>query len=302
MEAEEAGQPHEALFLVLPYLPLFDLLALTQVCTSLRDAVHMDVLPWLELVIENPLSRKLSDDILLKFTSKASGRLRILSLSNCSKITDDGLLRVIQDNPLIEKLFVAGCTSLSPEGILDAVKTLISTSNRLRCLRINGIYNLNKDHLQPLQFYLELNQTTLQEPQVPAPIFFHDHGDSTRVRECNSRSIDVEICPKCDEVRMVFSCPRETCKECRGCIFCIPRCAECGVCVDASEETEEAVCGDLLCSACWVQLKPKCSFCNRPYCRQHRKQETRCSSGPHGFVCGVCNWEYIENMSNGKLV
>lgn len=99
-----AGPPHEALFLVLAYLPLFELLSMSEVCRSLRDAVEKNVLPWLNIIVERPLSLRLSDEILMKISSKANGRLRTLVLLYCAKITDDGLQRVIDQNPLISKV------------------------------------------------------------------------------------------------------------------------------------------------------------------------------------------------------
>lgn len=101
---KEAGPPHEALFLILTYLPLFELLAMNQVCTSLRDAVNKDVLSWLNIIVDKALSLKLSDEILMKITSKANGRLRTLALMNCAKITDNGLQQVVEQNPLISKV------------------------------------------------------------------------------------------------------------------------------------------------------------------------------------------------------
>lgn len=100
----EPGPPHESLFLVLAYLPLFELLAMSEVCMSLRDAVHNDVLLWLNIIVERPLSLRLSDEILMKITSKASGRLKTLVLIDCEKITDDGLQLVIRKNPHINKV------------------------------------------------------------------------------------------------------------------------------------------------------------------------------------------------------
>ncbi len=79
----EPGSPHEALFLVIAYLPLFELLAMSEVCMSLRDAVQKDVLPWLNIIVERPLSLRLSDEILMMITSKATGRLKTLVLMNC---------------------------------------------------------------------------------------------------------------------------------------------------------------------------------------------------------------------------
>lgn len=101
---EQGSSPNEAIFFVLPYLPLFELLSMSQVCTSLRDAVNNDTLPWLNLLVDRPLSRRLSDDRLLHVASKAQGRLHHLLLINCLNITDDGLFTVIMHNPRITKV------------------------------------------------------------------------------------------------------------------------------------------------------------------------------------------------------
>ena len=77
---------------------------MSQVCKSLRDSIRDDVLVWLNLVVEKPLSRRLTDRILMNITSKAHGRLRTLALLNCFKITDDGLLKVVIANPLLTKV------------------------------------------------------------------------------------------------------------------------------------------------------------------------------------------------------
>lgn len=95
--------PHEAMFLVLAYLPLFELLSMGQVCKSLKQALDNDILPWLNLLVENPLNSRVSDNILMEITSKANGRLKALGLIDCVKITDDGLQAVIANNPLINK-------------------------------------------------------------------------------------------------------------------------------------------------------------------------------------------------------
>lgn len=107
---EEPGPAHEALSLVLPYLPLLELLAMAQVCSFLRETVNGDVLLWLDLVVERPLNLRITDEILMKIACMADGRLRTLALVNCEKITDDGLLCVVEKNPLIEKV---GKTKLS---------------------------------------------------------------------------------------------------------------------------------------------------------------------------------------------
>ncbi|KAH7570913.1 hypothetical protein JRO89_XS05G0221700 [Xanthoceras sorbifolium] len=101
-EAEQ--QPHEALFLVLAYLPLYELLVMSEACIALREAVSRDVLPWLNIVVPKILCSRVSDEALMKITSKSDGRLTTLSLINCVKITDVGLQRVIQNNPFIDQV------------------------------------------------------------------------------------------------------------------------------------------------------------------------------------------------------
>ncbi|XVE85454.1 hypothetical protein DITRI_Ditri17bG0092300 [Diplodiscus trichospermus] len=297
-----AGSPHEVLFLVLAYLPLFELLAMSEVCKSLRDAVKKDIIPWMNIIVERPfLNLRLTDDILMKITSKAEGRLRTLALMNCAWITDDGLQRVIDKNPLINKLHVPGCTGLTPNGVLRAVQTLSEHQHSLKSIQINGIYNMSKEHLERLQYYLFSNQTLQQFHQKQRPLLYHNYRKLQAYRwEDIGRIIDVEICPKCSEVRMVFDCPREECKRktehslsgCRMCKFCVPRCEECGRCVKPGD-VEEAVCADTLCSDCWIQLS-KCNFCNKPCCRQHTNLQIS-SSGSTGWICSVCHDKFLSS-------
>ncbi|KAI3431233.1 uncharacterized protein J3R85_007967 [Psidium guajava] len=285
-EPTEPGRPHEALFLVLPYLSLSGLIAVGEACTSLRDAVCDDVLPWLELVVDDPLSRRMRDEILIKITSKANGKLRTLGLSNCTKITNGGLQRVIEKNPLINKLHVPGCTGLTPEGVINAVKILSANGNILQSIKINGICNLQQQHFQVLKSYVQADSETLEHK---CSINLGREGD------CNVCPMDVGICPKCNEVRKVVICPTEMCKgkrdrrlsECRGCGSCIPRCIQCGACVALEDLDEaEAICADILCMSCWLQL-PKCDFCNKPYCERHAEGRLN-PLGPRGFVCELC--------------
>ncbi|XP_054809830.1 F-box protein SKIP28-like [Prosopis cineraria] len=286
---EKAEPPHEALFHVLPYLSVGELLAMSQVCISLRDAVNKDVLPWRNFLVQPPLSSNLSDQILLRLASKANGGLRTLALVNCTKISDYGLQRVVEENPFINKLYLPSCTGITPEGLVKAVKMLSQGSNSLSTLRINGIHNLKKEHIDMLVLSLKRN--------LPwEPIFYHERGNflafKNREEEETRRIIDLEICPMCCEVRMVYDCPRETCKKrevnlarCKACKFCIPRCENCGECL-GYEETEETACADVVCCECWLKL-PKCNFCNKPYCKQHI--DWWCNFSESGLICRVCD-------------
>ena len=101
---EDEGSAHEALFYVLSYLPLHQLLIMSQVSKSIRDVIRDDILIWLHIVVKNPLSRRLTDDILIQITSKARGRLRTLALLDCVNITDAGILQVVHANRVLNKV------------------------------------------------------------------------------------------------------------------------------------------------------------------------------------------------------
>lgn len=291
-EAEQEGPPHEAMFLVIAYLRVYEVLTMSRVCTSLRYAVNNDVLLWLKIIVETPLNSRLSDDTLLKITSKANGRLQTLALMNCIHITDHGLQRVVEQNLFIEELHIPACTGITPEGVLTAVKTLCQRANCLTTLSLNGIYNLQNDHLDVLTSNLRKNLPLEDEP-TQQPIYYHKRGSVSAFKHNeNQKIIDLEKCPKCFEVRMVYDCPKVDCNrkeprqaQCRGCIFCIPRCENCGGCV-GSEELEEVACGDFLCLECWLLL-PKCNFCNKPYCKQHTNWWR--TSSESSFLCRVCD-------------
>ncbi|KAI3846879.1 hypothetical protein MKW92_052417 [Papaver armeniacum] len=303
----EPQPPHEALSLVLSYLNLLELLSMKEVSRSLRFTVDDDLLLWLDIEIKSPLNLRINNDILLDITSKAQGRLRSLSLINCVGITDDGLQRVIQDNLLINKLSVPACTRLTPDGIVRIVKKLTDGSNKhnLRYLRLCGIPNLTKEHLRVLNSCLLQHKSAASGDQPRKHYTLIDYNKQrsqfNSKDEMNDNHIDVEICPKCENVSLVFDCPKESCvkkknenplRECRGCCICIPRCESCGECTDqAEEEVQETVCSDVLCLNCWLNL-PKCNLCNKPYCPRHADIYGATVTASTGFICDVCMFEY----------
>ncbi|XP_042510651.1 F-box protein SKIP28-like [Macadamia integrifolia] len=295
-EAAEPGEPHEALFFVLAYLQLRERLSIRAACRSLRDAVDNDVLLWLDIFVEPPLGYRLPNDALLKLTSKAHGRLRTLSLKTCIKITDDGLQRVIENNPHINKLYVPACTSLTANGIVTIVKMLTEHNQDLKHLRLHGMYGITKQHFETILSCLKVQK----EDQKQNISFLYHKRSFPLVHSDTAPSIDVSICPKCSDVKQVFDCPRDSCKwkkvhpllECRGCYPCVPRCADCGGCVDL-DELDEPACMDILCSECWLRL-PKCNLCNRPYCKLHADLGIFLSGGT-GFICDACNKSSTRN-------
>lgn len=74
------------------------------VTPAFRNAIREQTLLWEKVVVEQPLSSRLTDDILWEFTSKSAGKLNTLILRKCSGVTNQGLRRVVDANPLIKKV------------------------------------------------------------------------------------------------------------------------------------------------------------------------------------------------------
>ncbi|KAK8959211.1 F-box protein SKIP14 [Platanthera guangdongensis] len=159
------------------------------------------------------------------------------------------------------QLYIPGCTSITPEGVVRIVKS----NGRLKYLRLHGLSNIKREHLNILKSLLRKSSR-----QEASHSYFYSNWRSLPLNSDDGRPIDVDICPKCKNVGMVFDCTRQDCRmmrnrwsPCRGCFFCIARCEECGGCLDAEELGEDTACSHLLCAGCWLQL-PKCNFCFAP--------------------------------------
>ncbi|KAL5997374.1 hypothetical protein ACLOJK_008304 [Asimina triloba] len=149
----EGGVPHDALLYALSYLGVKDLLTVERVCKTMHSAVQNDALLWRRIYIEAPLSSKITDDALLQLTSKAQGRLQYLNLVECSSITDEGLMHVLESNPRLTKLCVRGCTGLTIDGLVNNLKSLKSPGG-LNCLQINGLHGVTHRHYEELKLLL----------------------------------------------------------------------------------------------------------------------------------------------------
>ncbi|CAH9104923.1 unnamed protein product [Cuscuta epithymum] len=184
---------------------------------------------------------------------------------------------------------MAGCTLITPEGVIKAVQLLTKGTHRLKSLKLSGIYNMNPENLAILCNLLGQNQENQSMRNL-----YHKRRNHSRIigedDDGDHQSIDIDVCPKCAETRMVFDC---TLDSCRGCIICIKRCEECGVCVKDDDDRPEAACLDDLCLGCWIKL-PKCSFCNRPYCHEHAEQQQCMAPGSQGFLCVACHDRFLR--------
>ncbi|KAF7813637.1 F-box protein SKIP14 [Senna tora] len=255
---EDKLTSHPDLSVALGYLGVRDLLAVETVCKSLHSTVRGDPFLWTKIHIEQPLNEKLTDDLLVELTNRAQGHLQCLSLVECTRITDDGLKRVLEINPKLTKLSVPGCTRLSIEGIVSMLKAFKSIGTQgVKHLRIGGLYGVTHEHFEDLKLLLGTDSQMLQHSRNP-----HFYRRGNLYLSCDDdRVIDIEMCPRCQNLRLVYDCPAEGCQgtghstqACRACTLCIARCSQCGQCIN-DNEYEETFCLELLCSGCSSLVK-----------------------------------------------
>ncbi|KAK8574382.1 hypothetical protein V6N13_034326 [Hibiscus sabdariffa] len=185
--------PNNALFFTLGFLGVKDLLSVERVCKSLRDAVRSDSLLWRNIHIENSLSKRITDDALLKLTSRAQGTIESLSLVGCKMITDEGLRHVLESNPKLTKLSVPECTRLNVEAILFNLRSFKSGGfSGIKQLRIGGSFSVTEEQFKELKFLLGINNSMQSGEQKPQ---FFRQGQSHLMPD-DDRAIDIEVCPR----------------------------------------------------------------------------------------------------------
>lgn len=119
-------------------------------------------------------------------------------------------------------------------------------------LRIGGLYGVTQKHFEELKFLLGSDGQMQQNAQKP-----HFYCRGNFYLPCDDdRDIDIQMCPRCQNLRLVYDCPAEACHEkyhasqvCRACTLCIPRCVQCGRCINDGEY-EETFFLELLCLDC----------------------------------------------------
>ncbi|KAF5945230.1 hypothetical protein HYC85_015458 [Camellia sinensis] len=216
------GAPHVALPFALSFLGVRDLLSVERVCRSLHSTVRSDPLLWRSTHIDQPLNERITDDVLLQLTSRAQA-------AKCS-------LAPMQ-------LCVPGCIRLSIEGILNNLKAFKSKgSPGIKHLRIGGRYDVTNEHFEELKLLLNADIHIQQNDHKP---HFYHRGNLYLLCD-DDRAVDIEICPRCQKLRLVYDCPAEGCQvkvgdatqACRACRVCIPRCVQCGRCINDGEYEE----------------------------------------------------------------
>ncbi|CAN0896378.1 F-box protein SKIP14 [Linum grandiflorum] len=249
----DEGKLHPGVSFALGYLSLRDILSVEMVCTSLHTTVRDDPFFWSRFYIDQPLNEKITDDILIKLTDRAQGNVQHLALVECPWITGVGLKHVLENNPKLTKLSVPGCSRVNIDTIVTILKEIkVSGKLGLKQLRIGGVYGVTQEHYDVLKLLLEDDTVKQQEHREPR----YYHRGNLYLSCDDDRAIDIEMCPKCLNHRLVYDCPAESCQQakqssqaCRACALCILRCAQCGRCINDSEY-EETFSLDWLCALC----------------------------------------------------
>ena len=108
----------------------------------------------------------------------------------------------------------------------------------LKQLRIGGLYGVTGEHLEQLNYLLDGGLQQRSQTVNHGFIRMFDMWILSFHRMMTEQ-IDVEACPKCGDVTVVYDCTNGSCqnrRECRGCDLCILRCDVCGKCVDGKSE------------------------------------------------------------------
>lgn len=247
-----AGAPHDALLFALGHLGLKELLSMEMVCSSLRSSIKLDTLLWRNISIHKSSCSKITDEHLLTLTDRAKGNLLCLNLDGCWRISDGFLKLVVDSNKRLRKLNVRGCRGITVDGILKNLRVLKSSdTSGINHLRM-GNRALTMEQFVEIKCLIGADKCMQLKSGTPH-YFRSDHSSPSCDDDC---VIDIEECPRCENPRLVYDCPVESCKEkqfgiemCRACTICIPRCGECGRCV-GDTEYDETFCLEAVCSEC----------------------------------------------------
>ena len=144
------------------------------------------------------------------------------------------------------KLSIPSCLKITINGLLDNLKQHKLKGGALRQLSLGRLYDIKPEQYKELRALLGLEDIPLPVPQKK-PRFYHLRHSFHCGAQSSSASLDVEPCPRCDSIGVIYDCTlsgnggRGGSNECNGhggligpcraCAACISRCDECGRCI-----------------------------------------------------------------------
>ncbi|KAK4347729.1 hypothetical protein RND71_034068 [Anisodus tanguticus] len=174
---------------------------------------------------------------------------------------------------------------------LKVLKTAVKT--RLKYLGIYGLDGVTNQHIEEIELLIGVDNSNLKTTRKPR--FFG--GPQSRVTSDDDRVVDIEVCPKCQKLKLVYDCPSESCQKkqsatqlSRACTRCIARCINCGCCLDNCDY-EELLSFELVCLDCWRQAlgcqerEPIMTFMSKTTDVQNQTKSTALIA----YRCGVAN-------------
>lgn len=155
------------------------------------------------------------------------------------------------------QLCVPGCSRLTVEGILGSLRAFNSVGfPGIKCLRIGGLFDVTRKQFEELKSLLGADDNMQQKTCVPQYFCWGQFYLSCD----DDRAIDIDACPKCQKLGLVYDCPAESCRAkpdtaqlCRSCRLCIPRCFKCGCCFQDCDFVETFSL-DFFCLDCFKEL------------------------------------------------
>lgn len=148
-----------------------------------------------------------------------------------------------------------GCNRISVDDMLSNLRDMKSAGKLgIKILRLADLWGGTLPKLAELKCLLSVEDNHNQHK----PKFYS--WVKPYILSDDDRALDIETCPKCSEVSLVYDCPLKSCREkreaaqsCRGCIGCIHRCSVCGCCSEDNEFYEE-VYYNFFCQDCYEEF------------------------------------------------
>lgn len=106
------------------------------------------------------------------------------------------------------QLFVPRCTGLTADGLVKIIHFLHGHKGNLSRVRLHGICKMTNHHLDVIK-----SLVCRGSQQQDAQALYYNHRVHEVLNTDDGCPIDVDVCPLCRNVRLVFDCTRRNCRS-----------------------------------------------------------------------------------------